>query len=200
MDRKTSEITVIASRKATSILAILALAVTVLMPFVATPQTTLNAGDPVTNSVREGDVQAVRDLVVRNAALNVADLDGRTPLILATIASRLDIVEVLLEARARSEFKDGLGNTALHWAAINGDLEIAELLIEAGVQVDERNKQGLTPLMLAAKGGNVGVVELLLEHGGDIGLTDYTGRDATGWARQSRQPALIRLLEQASGD
>jgi hypothetical protein len=73
------------------------------------------------------------------------------------------------------------------------------LFVAAGVPVNEQNKQGLTALILAAKGGHVGVVELLLENGGDVRLKDYTGRDAMSWARDARQPALTRLLEQALG-
>ena len=81
MDRRASEITAVISPRASCLLAVLGLAITVFIPFAAVSQTTLNAGDPVTNAVRDGDVQAVRNLVVRNAKLNVADVDGRTPLV-----------------------------------------------------------------------------------------------------------------------
>ena len=199
MDRRASEITAVISPRASCLLAVLGRAITVFIPFAAVSQTTLNAGDPVTNAVRDGDVQAVRNLVVRNAKLNVADVDGRTPLMLVTISGHLGIVEVLLEAGARSELRDNLGNTGLHWAAVDGDLEIASLFVAAAVPVNGQNKQGLTAMMLAAKGRHVGVVELLLEHGGDARLTDYTGRDAIGWARDARRPTLIKLLEQALG-
>ncbi len=73
------------------------------------------------------------------------------------------------------------------------------MFVAAAEPVNGQNKQGLTAMMLAAKGGHVGVVELLLEHGGDARLTDYTGRDAIGWARDARRPTLIKLLEQALG-
>ncbi len=170
-----------------------------MMPAVIKGQTKLLTGDPVTNAVRNNDIMAVKELVVRNASLNVADAEGRTPIILATISGQLGIVEVLLEGKARLELKDSFGNTALHWAGTSGDVEICELLIQAGLPINDQNKQGLTAMMLAAKGGFVDAVELFLENGGDLTLTDYSGRDSLGWARESRQPFLIRLLERVTG-
>jgi ankyrin repeat protein len=199
MDRRTTELTTAFIRQVVRRVALIALVTTLFLPMELQSQTELLAGDPVANAARDGDFQAIKNLIIRNTKLNVADPEGRTPLVLATISGHFGIVEVLLEAKARANLKDSFGNTALHWAALNGDFEISDLLIQAGLPIDDQNKQGLTAMMLASKGGFVGVVGLLLDHGGDVHLTDYTGRDAMGWARDARQPSLIKLLERALG-
>lgn len=198
MDRTAFEIGRLIWSRGVPGFALFALTFALLIPFAIKAQTTLLSGDPVTNAVRDNNIMAVRELVVRNASLNASDIEGRTPLILATISGQLAIVEILLKAGARFEHKDSFGNTALHWAGTNGDVEIAELLIHTGLLVNDQNKQGFTAMMLAAKGGFVDIVELFLESGGDATLTDYTGRDALGWARESRRRALIELLESAT--
>ncbi|MEC7205735.1 MAG: ankyrin repeat domain-containing protein [Pseudomonadota bacterium] len=63
--------------------------------------------------------------------------------------------------------------------------------------VDCKDVTGMTPLMLAAKNGRLIQAELMLQFKPDVSLKDYTGRGPLGWARQSRNPQIVRLLERA---
>ena len=69
---------------------------------------------------------------------------------------------------------------------------------DARAVVDVQNRSGVTPLMTAARRGNTDVVRLLLAHGADPSMSDFTGRDAVGWAEDSRKQALVQILRQAA--
>jgi len=72
------------------------------------------------------------------------------------------------------------------------------MLLDAGASPEVQNRSGVTPLMTAARRGNTDVVRLLLAHGGNPNTSDFTGRDAVGWAEDSHKQALIQLLRQAA--
>jgi ankyrin repeat protein len=55
----------------------------------------------------------------------------------------------------------------------------------------------MTPLMIAAKNGNLLIVQALLAKGANPAKSDFTGRDALGWAADSRRPAVIQALQHA---
>jgi len=75
---------------------------------------------------------------------------------------------------------------------------LARLLLDAGAPIDPEDKNGMTPLMFAARSGRIDMVRLLLERGADPGKTDFTGRDALGWAEEGRSPAVVQALQRAA--
>jgi ankyrin repeat protein len=55
----------------------------------------------------------------------------------------------------------------------------------------------MTPLMVAASHGNIAIVQALLAKGASVTKTDFTGRDAAGWAAESRRPAVVQAIKRA---
>ena len=55
----------------------------------------------------------------------------------------------------------------------------------------------MTPLMIAANRGDVEIVQALLAKGASVTKTDYTGRDAAGWAAESHRPAVVQAIKRA---
>ena len=90
-----------------------------------------------------------------------------------------------------------LRRAPLHEAAVAGNAGMTRLLLESGANPEVRTANGETPLMLAAKNGRLIQAELMLLFKPDVSLKDYTGRGPLGWARQSRNPQIVRLLERA---
>jgi ankyrin repeat protein len=52
--------------------------------------------------------------------------------------------------------------------------------------------------MMAAGRGDLEIVRALLAKGANPSKTDFTGRDAVGWASDSRRPLVIQALQRAA--
>ncbi|WP_267269142.1 ankyrin repeat domain-containing protein [Pseudomonas protegens] len=113
---------------------------------------------PLVDAVDAGDLAEVQRLLASGISGEVMADDGRSALLHALDAPRLDIARLLLEHGAHTS---GLYNwTTLATLAMRRDLGDSpdlsqggrlKFLIEAGVAVDEPDSQGQTPLMQMAE-------------------------------------------------
>ena len=124
----------------------------------------------------------------------------RTGLQWAAINGNLQIVAILLKAGAKIDARDNLGNTPLIYAADHDHLELAKLLLDVGAAIDSQDKNGMTPLMLGARNGQIEIVRTLLARGANPNKSDFTGRDAVGWALDSHRPAMHRHHQGRAGE
>jgi uncharacterized protein len=126
-----------------------------------------------------GDLDLLRWLHGKGAAIDEADSGGRTPLSFAAANGRLDLVRYLVENGAAVNHTDMQKRTALFQAAIGGHLEIARLLLDHGADPNLADQFRDTPLMVACAKGFGEVAELLLARGADPALKDEEGRTAS---------------------
>ena len=87
--------------------------------------------------------------------------DGTTALIVASWGGRLDVVRVLLTAKADVNAKRTDGRTALCMASLDGHLEVVKALVAANADVNARTADGATALTIASQKGHRGVVQFL---------------------------------------
>jgi ankyrin repeat protein len=80
---------------------------------------------------------------------NVADKDGRSPLIIATSFGRLEMISALLQAGSNIDQQDNKGVTALMYAIRARRLDAAQLLLSAGAKTNIKNNAGDTALTMA---------------------------------------------------
>ena len=153
--------------------------------------------DNIARAAAENDVNKVRQLVTSGNNPNETNEEGRTGLHVAAINGNLSIAAILIKGRAKLDVADKLGNTPLHYAAERNQVEMAALLVDAGAAADPINRNGVTPLMRAAGRGNLEMVRTLLAKGANPRKTDFTGRDAVGWASDSRRPLVVQALQSA---
>jgi uncharacterized protein len=151
----------------------------------------------VARAAKLNDANLVRSLLANGGIPNQTDEQGRAGLHYAAINGNQVIILFLIKAGAKLDPKDRLGNTPLHLAADGNQVEAAKLLLDIGAPVDPENKDGMTPLMVAANRGNVEIVQVLLAKGASVTKTDYTGRDAAGWAVESHRPAVVQAIKRA---
>jgi cytohesin len=119
--------------------------------------------------------------------------EGDTPLSLATICSRRDLVELLLQRGADPNVRLRDSFAALHLAE---SADIATLLIAHGASTTARGYEDRTPLHQAAMQGRLDVATVLLAHGSDIESKDEQGRTPLHLAvdQPASSPEIVALL------
>lgn len=135
-------------------------------------------------------------LAARNIKVEVRNAQDESPLMLAAIKGRVDIVRTLI---AREADVNKTGWAPLHYAASAGTpqhTQIIALLLENYAYIDATSPNGTTPLMMAAQYGSLESVQLLLDEGADPTLKNQLGLTATDFAmRVSRTDSAAKIAE-----
>ena len=96
-----------------------------------------------------GHVNIVKLLLLNNADVNAADVDGDTPLFAASRENQLEVVKLLLKANADvNKFRKD-GATPLYISSQNGHFSVVKTLIENGAKIDQARNDGTTPFDIA---------------------------------------------------
>ena len=150
-----------------------------------------------------GEGLCVKILIDGGADVNVQNVDGTTPLMLAAENKQTACLNYILKAGAQVDERNHYGETALMIASENGRLECVKTLIEAGADV---NKGALikwpgencckTALMLAAKGGHHSCVAALLKAEADVKTLENSCKTALMYAAKSGQKDCVATLLQ----
>ncbi|XP_040590957.1 E3 ubiquitin-protein ligase MIB2 isoform X5 [Mesocricetus auratus] len=119
-----------------------------------------------------GNVARALDLLRRHPEQVDTKNQGRTALQVAAYLGQVELVRLLLQARASVDLLDDEGNTALHYAALGNQPEATRVLLSAGCGVDARNGTRSTALHVAVQRGFLEVVKTLCERGCDVNLPD----------------------------
>lgn len=99
-----------------------------------------------------GDVSVVKAIITRYGTreLEISDVGGKTPLVLAASHGRTDVVRYLLSIDANVNAQGGLGRTALHWAVELDDPALADIVLRHNPDQDLKTKSGQTALGMAS--------------------------------------------------
>ncbi|WP_436278479.1 ankyrin repeat domain-containing protein [Ottowia thiooxydans] len=143
------------------------------------------------------------DLLKKPEAINQADAQGHTALMLAVRSGHTETVRILAHQLKKPEAinqADGQGHTALMWAVRSGHTETVRILADLLKKPEAINKadgQGRTALMLAAGSGHTEAVQIfvdLLKTPEAINQVDVQGRNALAWAAGSGHAESVRIL------
>ncbi|XP_065644320.1 ankyrin repeat and SAM domain-containing protein 3 isoform X3 [Hydra vulgaris] len=149
-----------------------------------------------------GDYDVVRDFIERQANINKQNLGGWTPLMYASYVGRDNILNLLLEAGAKTEIfakKDGL--TALMLASYCATESIMYFLLQYGAHINARDNNGMTSLFHAVRQGHKSAVKLLLTHGADLNLGHFqTGLTPLMEAAISGHEEIFSILLENGAD
>ena len=136
-------------------------------------------------------------LLAADADVNLAAVNGITPLMAAAYGGHADMVKTLLDRGAKPDPVDRLKKNAMTYAAGEGHTAVVKLLIARGVDPNAVYEHGLTALMWAAGYGRVDTVRALLDAGARADPRDDRGKSALDIARENNQQAAVSLLEAA---
>jgi len=101
--------------------------------------------------------------------------DGKHPLHDACASGSFDVVELLLDRKARIEENTFTGMRPLHWAAASGHAEVVDLLLDRQAKLNAATGSLQQALHLAARNGHSDVVRTLCKRGSKIDA-DASGR------------------------
>ena len=142
--------------------------------------------------VEEGSVEAFRHLIEARPEMVAERKSGETLLMAAIDADRLDMVQLLLESGAHTEWTDRQGRTALMHAV--GNPRMVEALLAEGADPDASDKSGSQALHLAVACGSIECVELLVTQGARMDVADRHGRTPLALAVETMDDAVEFLL------
>jgi len=145
------------------------------------------------SAIENNDLIQVQEFINNGIYVDsILDFLNNTPLMLASILGRKEIVEFLLDKEADVNLTDIEGNTALNIAASAefSSPEIVELLINAGSDVNTVNSNGNTPLMRAALSNNKEIFKILLENNADKSIKNKDGKTVYEYARREIKDLL----------
>jgi ankyrin repeat protein len=143
-------------------------------------------------ALREPSLKAAQVLIDwPKTDVNILNIKGESPLMLAALKGHKNLVEKLIK---RGADVNKTGWTPLHYAASSGQLSIISLLLEHSAYIDAESPNGTTPLMMAAMYGTPAAVKLLLQEGADVQLKNQQGLTALQFAQRGNRPDSIEVM------
>lgn len=158
-------------------------------------------GDLLTIAASDGAVRIVSALLAAGADVNgepaIERRDntwGHTPLYLACLNNKANVVRTLLAAGADARRADGAGFGPLHVGAALGSLESVQALIESGVSPDMPSQRGDTALELAVMKRRPEIALFLLSRHANPNVENVRGDTALHEAARNGDRQLIAAL------
>ncbi len=132
--------------------------------------------------------------------LNSYDVDGMTPLMVASCYGFSTCLDILLNYGANPNVQDKQGITAVMFAS-NGYPECLKSLLVKKPNLNLKDAKGWTAIVSAVDCGNLKCVQLLLDHGADINVQDNEGVTPLIYScRYFSRQEFIRLLLEYGAD
>lgn len=156
---------------------------------------------PIHAAACVGNVEYLRNLIHRNADIDVRDGFGRIPMHIAASLGRTPAVEMLVYSGADINATDDNGWTPLMHAAWERHPSTVISLINSGADITLLGNHGVSVLMAAASVGDAVSVTALIHKNCQINLKQAeTGMTALLYAASSGNPEVTRLLLLAGAD
>lgn len=137
-------------------------------------------------------------LLEHGADVNALDCTGKTPVAVATLEGRLDVLELFCQRGARINLASTWGATPLMYAQYarrkNDRLAATEILCQNGALVNLQDRNGRTALHIAK---DIECVRLLLSYGADTGIETVFGKTPAISAAENQKWGIFDMLREA---
>ncbi|WP_265021563.1 ankyrin repeat domain-containing protein [Wolbachia endosymbiont (group A) of Icerya purchasi] len=152
-------------------------------------------------AVQGGNLNEVKDFVVRGASLDTQDSNnGWTPIVYAAQGSKWDMVKFLIAQGAKFNNEITNQGTPLHFAAQKGNSNMVQFLLDKGANIEAQDAYNRKPLHIAVDANRLNVVNLLLDRGANLKATDMYGRTSLDLAIQKGYEDIVEVLKQKQLD
>lgn len=158
----------------------------------------LNVDNELLVAAEEGNVGKIEDILNQKANLEVRNVHGLTPLVIAVTKGHAEAVKLLLSKGSDLKANYAGGVFAIHVA---DNPEVLRVLMAGGADLMQRNPtNGGLPIHYAAFFGKLEVVRALLAMGVKVDATDDRGDTALILAARFGQIEAVRLLLEKGAD
>ncbi len=146
-------------------------------------------------ALSKGDLTTLENMLAGGYSADDQNYEGMYAVHRAIHSDSPSSLALLVKYGADLERKDKNGFTPLILASSLGRRGMVERLIANKVSINVRDRYGATALVHSVQNEHSSIARLLVAAGADKRIADYSGRDASVYARSSRRPSLRRLLE-----
>ena len=102
-----------------------------------------------------GDLKEVKRLLNQGVSINVKDAFGATPLLVAMVSGKEEVVDFLLSKKANPHIAAKDGYTLMHGAAFSGKKSLVRKALSYEMDVNSRyGPDGVTPVDVADETGD----------------------------------------------
>ncbi|XP_055224864.1 ankyrin repeat domain-containing protein 27 isoform X2 [Gorilla gorilla gorilla] len=126
--------------------------------------------------------------------VNVTSQDGSSPLHVAALHGRADLIPLLLKHGANAGARNADQAVPLHLACQQGHFQVVKCLLDSNAKPNKKDLSGNTPLIYACSGGHHELVALLLQHGASINASNNKGNTALHEAVIEKHVFVVELL------
>ncbi len=155
--------------------------------------------DTLFKAVMRNDILAVEAFIAAGENINARNSDGRSPLYIATMQNKADMVRFLIQRGADTKTPYRFGERILHVAVERDAVSVVPILLDAHVELDPRNQRGETPFFIAGKLGRKSA-PILLQAGADVNARDNEKATPLIAAASICQLESIQMLLKADAD
>ncbi|XP_031515561.1 ankyrin repeat domain-containing protein 27 isoform X3 [Papio anubis] len=146
-------------------------------------------------AVADGDLEMrLAKVPTSGLGVNVTSQDGSSPLHVAALHGRVDLIPLLLKHGANAGARNADQAVPLHLACQQGHFQVVKCLLDSNAKPNKKDLSGNTPLIYACSGGHHEVAALLLQHGASINASNNKGNTALHEAVIEKHVFVVELL------
>jgi ankyrin repeat protein len=154
----------------------------------------------ICGEIKNGDLEKVKKLVVKDSDLNFKNSDGMTSLIYACFLNRFEIAKFLIEKGADVNAETNKGITGIMFASDRENLDFVKYMAEIGAEVNAKTSDGRTALLIAAYKGNLDIIKFLVEKKADVNAKNSDGQTALMAAAAKNKLNIVKYLAENTAD
>lgn len=160
------------------------------------------ATSAIARAVDSDNLDEVHDLIIRGHNVNSREkrLNNITPLFIAVENGNIEMVQLLLNFRAKVNARDSSKQSPLMRLDYDATPELVDLLVRYGAKVNMVDSEGNTAIILAASSAKADVLEALIDAGADVRAANKEGQTALMEAASNGDVESVKLLIAAGSE
>ena len=151
-------------------------------------------------AVTNGDIGVVKGLIESGCDMNIIDIDGFSPLVIALKEDNVAVAKIMIQAGARLDIGAGCYGSVLNLAVIKSEPWLVTTLIKAGADVNMQDSEGnsclhhLMTIYKKHKHRNALIADMIVDAGAKLNLFNNEKWAAVHIAARKGQTSAFRWI------